>query len=511
MNGYIYVRCHQSYEEYKACKLGKASNIPERDSTYATGEIKRGKFVLVIEVPIQTMAVVETTLQSHFTQFHIEYNGGTEFYNKEIIPLIVPYLTTLHLVFKQLSELEIESLVRTSRLKKIVKSRHNYIPRDYQVDIINKSMIHLGENHKGMLVLSCGLGKTLISLWICQGLKCKSILVGVPNLLLLDYWKQESQKIFPNFKCMTISDVNDTDISSFLNHTNQCIVITTYSSSHKVRKACMKINYIFDAKILDEAHHLTAKNIEISNDTKTYINILHVESKYQIALTATMKNLEEDNDEEKSFVSNDNERYFGKIMEQKSLLWSIEKNIICDYVVQTILTKEEHLDDHFRHFHVDTDNDKRLFLSAFATLKSIYDQHSHHLFVYSNNKENAVKLVEMMNKLIIHRYFELPETYISEYHSDMKAVIQKQVLSNFKTSKYGVIACVYCLGEGYDLPLLDGVVFAENMSSNIRIVQSSLRACRKNTNEPNKISKFILPILEREDWEDRTNDPDLKK
>lgn len=39
----------------------------------------------------------------------------------------------------------------------------------------------------------------------------------------------------------------------------------------------------------------------------------------------------------------------------------------------------------------------------------------------------------------------------------------------------GIIACVYCLGEGYDIPLLDGVVFAENMTSNIRIVQSALR------------------------------------
>jgi ERCC4-related helicase len=36
------------------------------------------------------------------------------------------------------------------------------------------------------------------------------------------------------------------------------------------------------------------------------------------------------------------------------------------------------------------------------------------------------------------------------------------------------------LGEGYDNPLINGVVFAENMSSNIRIVQSALRASRKN-------------------------------
>ena len=66
------------------------------------------------------------------------------------------------------------------------------------------------------------------------------------------------------------------------------------------------------------------------------------------------------------------------------------------------------------------------------------------------------------------------------------------------------------MGEGYDNNKIDGVVFSENMSSNIRIVQSSLRASRKNINEPNKITKIILPILNRDDWLDN-NSTDLKK
>ena len=34
------------------------------------------------------------------------------------------------------------------------------------------------------------------------------------------------------------------------------------------------------------------------------------------------------------------------------------------------------------------ENDKRLFLSAFASLKSIFDRHSHHLLIYSNKLKN---------------------------------------------------------------------------------------------------------------------------
>ena len=38
------------------------------------------------------------------------------------------------------------------------------------------------------------------------------------------------------------------------------------------------------------------------------------------------------------------------------------------------------------------------------------------------------------------------------------------------------------------------------MTSNIRIVQSALRACRKNRDVPDKIAKIILPVLFRENW-----------
>jgi len=49
------------------------------------------------------------------------------------------------------------------------------------------------------------------------------------------------------------------------------------------------------------------------------------------------------------------------------------------------------------------------------------------------------------------------------------------------------------------------------MTSNIRIVQSALRPCRKNADEPNKIVKIILPILNRDDWLSNHENPDMRK
>jgi superfamily II DNA or RNA helicase len=93
----------------------------------------------------------------------------------------------------------------------------------------------------------------------------------------------------------------------------------------------------------------------------------------------------------------------------------------------------------------------------------------------------------------------------------MKSNDQKGIINNFENAKFGIITCVYCLGEGWDFPLLDAVVFAENMTSNIRIVQSALRASRKNKKDVNKKTKIILPILNRDDWLENNENPDLKK
>ena len=113
--------------------------------------------------------------------------------------------------------------------------------------------------------------------------------------------------------------------------------------------------------------------------------------------------------------------------------------------------------------------------------------------------------------LLDDNYFDIPDLYYSDYHSEMKSKDQKEIINNFEKAKFGIITCVYCLGEGWDFPLLDGVVFSENMTSNIRIVQSALRASRKNKNDINKKTKIILPILNRDDWLENTENPDLKK
>ncbi len=81
-NGYVYIRTHYSYDNDNVCKLGETINIPNRDSQYATGELKRGCFKIVIEIlpeQIYTSLSVEKILQKYFIKYHAKYNAENEY------------------------------------------------------------------------------------------------------------------------------------------------------------------------------------------------------------------------------------------------------------------------------------------------------------------------------------------------------------------------------------------------------------------------------------------------
>lgn len=412
------------------------------------------------------------------------------------------------LILESDEELSVGSLILESDQEVSVCS---LTPRPDQEIIINKILTHFQTNERGILSLPCGVGKTLIALWGSQRLKSSKIVIGAPNKLLVDQWSIEIEKIFPTVKSLIVKDcLKSKDIEKFLKTNKESFIITTYSSCHKVASASKKLNMTFDMKINDECHHLTSTNMKLENTTKTYIEMLKIPSVKQLSLTATLKTIEKsNNDTALSIVSNDNIDYFGEVVYEKCLLWAIDEKIICDYKIQTISIDEEKLEDIFQKFDI-KDKNKRLFLSAYASLKSISCGNSHHLLVYSNNTENSNKIINYIRILLDEKYFDLPDLFFSIYIGVMRTKEQANTINDFEKAQYGIIACVYCLGEGWDLPKLDGVVFSENMTSNIRIVQSALRPSRKNKKEPNKISKIILPILHRDDWLENCESTDLK-
>ena len=198
---YLYVRRHPSYDLVNACKLGKADNIPDRESTYLTGEVKRGQFVLVLELPKDKAAIIEKMLQNYFAAlgYHVRYDGGTEFYNIDIIPLIVPYMENLAINFRILSDSEINKLTRAARLRKETqkkllellkimrlkrtgkKALTRWFERDYQKAIIEQGTEALQKLSRYYLELATGGGKSYCVYKILANIAPKCVVIFTPR------------------------------------------------------------------------------------------------------------------------------------------------------------------------------------------------------------------------------------------------------------------------------------------------------------------------------------------
>ena len=59
MSGYIYIRSNEYWELYNAYKLGKTQSIIDREQIYVTGEIKRGLFIMIIEIDLTILNDVD--------------------------------------------------------------------------------------------------------------------------------------------------------------------------------------------------------------------------------------------------------------------------------------------------------------------------------------------------------------------------------------------------------------------------------------------------------------------
>lgn len=151
---------------------------------------------------------IESYLQKQFTKngYHIYRNGGLEFYNKIIKSLIIPYIQKTNIWFEQLSKEELDELGRSIRIKheheykqrlSIITDIMNYNPNDQQLSIITDTMNYnpngqqeyilekivdfYKNNDIGKLIWACGLGKTLLSIFIIQKLHFDKIVIGVVN------------------------------------------------------------------------------------------------------------------------------------------------------------------------------------------------------------------------------------------------------------------------------------------------------------------------------------------
>lgn len=501
----------------QSTKIGSCENWADRLSTYKTS-FPLHNFIPYCMVLTERHKLVETIFLKEFEGDSTRHiggydGGGTEHINKiltieEIKNVLEKHPTIKHtLLYKDELEAFHKNAKRKVRLKEIEKQKEDdkeyeeYIKeqkrqfpfelRGYQIEAFGKIQLHYQHNNSCLVNWTCGLGKTRLALCAIQ--QYKKVLVGVPSVLLVRQWVRRLQYYFPLWEILVItgSSVNGAKNTTNTEYVNgwalgkkQYIIITTYHSSSVVQ------HLKFDLKVLDECHHLC----QVCDDSKFY-KILHIESEKQLALTATLKAIDDDQK-----VDNFDKESFGKLIDIKSTLWAIENKYITDYEIITVRVEETTLCTVMADV-LGSIAHQEIFLAAFVMLESMTRcPDLTHIIAYCNTCASASLLNSFISKLLKKRFGKLKNKF---YHKaldseSLKSTDLDSEVKAFEGSPKGIISSVYIFGEGFDISKVNGVCVVENMQSEIRIVQSVMRGNRLEKDNPNKINRMILPYIENE-------------
>ena len=358
--------------------------------------------------------------------------------------------------------------------------------RDYQKEAIEEARTTFIENNNYKLFWSCGLGKTKTSLTIAKQLNFKTILIGVPSILLMHQFAEEMKYFYPLSQIIMSRDT----LKKYIKSNNRYkIVLTTYHSAQKILSIVNQLNFVFDFIILDEAHHLHDKS------SKLFSNILKVPFKKRLLLTATPYIGAETN----KCLSLERSNCFQGASNTKSISWAIENKYIVDYNILIFNFDSDDLNlDLFNCY-----ENKELVLAAYMAVKCIFNAISKKIIIYCNTVKNA-KIVQEIIGVLLKNHCDDIKLYnpnklklkVGNYELNGNDSLQKRNddINLFKQDEYGIMSSVQIFGEGFNYPQLDGALFAEKMSSDIRIVQSAMRPCRTDVTNPNKIANILLPF-----------------
>jgi hypothetical protein len=488
--GYIYIRIHPSYDIEKACKLGKTYNIPERDSQYATGEIRRGYFNLVFQVPYNLVSKIEESLQYKFNIFNIKYDGGTEFFNKEIIDKIEPYLIEECIKYKKLTEEEINELVRCNREK---QNKSIWNERDYQREIINFSKKELLQNKKIYIELPTGGGKSYIVYNLFDILQSKIVIIISPRKVvnLQNILPKYLQILKNNYDILNYS--NNNKIDAFLQSTNNeyKIIICCTQSLNKIYDNIISNNIKEITIWFDEAHWGVEDWIkEIKEDKKIKFCLENTEQiKYRIYTSASPN---------KSLILQ-NEAVFGKLCSNIKVSELIKLGWLANikpYVYSDNISNVNNVKYMLDDFRIKNCN---YGFSFHNKQKNAFKLFYKHYQEYINKRTNIKPFLLVSDNFTVDREPMLNNIDLEYNYRDIKT---------FETSIHSIGYVVAKYNMGYDFVLLDYMCISDPKLSFADIIQSIGRGIRPdklgiNGSNRDKVLIVSLPVYIDTDCENK--------
>lgn len=388
-------------------------------------------------------------------------------------------------------------------------------------------------NSSGQLIMACGTGKTLTSLWIKENLYAARTLVLVPSLNLLAQtlreWTASANTLF-KWLCVcsdsTVVNERDADIwvnntlemgipvtnsieeiHSFLTIPDNLVIFSTYQSSPLIATAFRdeKIKP-FDIVFADEAHRCAGKKSE------TFGCILDnnlIPSRKRLYMTATPRYVSDriknrSNEQDISVISMDDESVFGPVFHHFKFSQAIAQGLLSDYQLAVIVIDEISIKkaiDSRKLFKIkeEIEIDAETLAIHIAVAKAMNDYDLQRVITFHGRVGGAKLFAVNHPKILswmadINSHQEIVHTdYVSGEMSSFARNSKIKKLKAISHPNRGILSNARCLSEGVDIPALDGIVFVDPRSSQVDIVQAVGRAIRKSHNKTH--GTIIIPIF----------------
>jgi superfamily II DNA or RNA helicase len=411
-------------------------------------------------------------------------------------------------------------------------------PNKTQQEAIDVALSYFKGHDKGQLILPCGTGKTLASMWIAERLESKRILVMVPSLALMSQTLREwaaNTSIRPfRYLCLcsdtTVDLGNDSPIEHFYEmdipvttevgavsdflvreSSTNFILFSTYQSSKVLSEAVTKTSTIFDIGIFDEAHRTTGTNIGVWSialrDEKVPI-------KCRIFMTATPRIYaphitKKAKENDLLICSMDDPAFYGNPFYEMTFGEAIERGHITDYKVVVICVTDSEVQEVIEHggkvvIGDEYEWDARALAKRVALVKGLKAYRLKKIFTFHGRVQGAKAFTDTTTPYGIHQVFKLAESENSEqkgtkfFHVNgtMSSGVRNSFMKEFTESEIGIMSNARCLIEGVDVPAVDTVAFIDPKRSLIDIVQATGRAMRKA--EWKEKGYIFIPVIVEE-------------
>jgi superfamily II DNA or RNA helicase len=404
-------------------------------------------------------------------------------------------------------------------------------PREHQREAIQKTLKGFESHKRGQVIMACGSGKTLTSLWISEALKAQRTLVLLPSLSLLSQtlteWAANCSEPFSFLPVCSDGTVGDRDqmassiselgfpatteaseIQAFLKGDGRRVVFSTYQSAKQIAEAFKQSDIEpFNLAIADEAHRCAGK---VSAHFGTILDEDAVPCERRLFTTATpriftgrMKKIAGESENE--IASMDDEAVFGPVFHKLNFSEAIEKDLLSDYQVVVIGVDDAMCREYLANRQIVTvadgevETDAATLAAHVAIAKAMQRYNLRRVISFHSRVNTARKFSENLPKVVKWMPEHLQPSGIlwtSHVSGKMPTGKRDALLDRFREledGERGLMSNARCLSEGVDVPALDGVAFVDPRRSQVDIVQALGRVMRKVAGKEK--GTIIIPVF----------------